>query len=120
MLAYRLIDIGWELLQVEANGRSTGPAEQMALWRHGARDYGMPSYPEWGLPALTEDDLRDWVARYFTRDNAVLWVAGESVPAGLRLDLPDGVRRPHPAPSSALPVTPGWFPGSSGFWLGTP
>ena len=102
-----------DLLRAEANGRSHGPAETMALWRHGARDYGMPSYPEWGLPAITPDDLRAWVARYFTRDNAVLWLAGADVPADLRLELPDGVRRPAPAPSSALPVTPAYFPGSA-------
>ncbi len=103
-----------DLLQAEANGRSNGPAEDMALWRHGARDYGMSSYPEWGLPAITPDDLRAWVARYFTRDNAVLWVAGDDIPEGLRLDLPGGVRQPPPAPSSTLPVTPAYYPGSSG------
>lgn len=102
-----------DLLKAEANGRSNGPADDMALWRHGARDYGMPSYPEWGLPALTPDDLRAWVARYFTRENAVLWVAGDGIPAGLRLDLPGGARQPAPAPSSALPVTPAYFPGSA-------
>ena len=62
----------------------------MPLWRHGARDYGVAAYPEWGLPAITADDLRAWAARYFTRDNAVLWVAGDRVPAGLRLHLPAG------------------------------
>ncbi len=103
-----------DLLQAEANGRSSGPAEDMALWRHGARDYGVSSYPEWGLPAITADDLRAWVARYFTRDNAVLWVAGDGVPEGLRLTLPGGARQPAPAPSSTLPVTPAYYPGSSG------
>ncbi|WP_250028569.1 M16 family metallopeptidase [Paractinoplanes maris] len=102
-----------DLLRAEAQGRNTGAASQMALWRHGARDYGLPSYPEWGLPAITEDDLRDWVQRFFTRENAVLWVAGDEVPAGLRLDLATGVRRKPPAMSSALPVTPAWFAGSS-------
>jgi zinc protease len=103
-----------DLLRAEANGRSSPVAEQMALWRHGARDYGMSSYPEWGLPAIAEDDLRGWSARFFTRENAVLWVAGEAVPAGLRIDLPAGTRRPVPMPSSALPSRPAWFPGSSG------
>jgi len=88
-----------------------GNPDGMLIWRHGARDYGLPEYPE-HTTALTEADLREWVARYFTRANAVLWVAGESVPDGLRLDLPDGERRPAPAPSSTLPSTPAWFAGS--------
>ncbi|MGK5680845.1 insulinase family protein [Actinoplanes sp. URMC 104] len=103
-----------DLLRAEANGRNPAAAGPMALWRHGARDHGMPSYPEWGLPAITADDLQAWVRRYFTRENAVLWVAGDGVPAGLRLDLPSGVRRDPPAMSSALPATPAWFGGSSG------
>ncbi|HEX5202136.1 MAG TPA: insulinase family protein [Actinoplanes sp.] len=103
-----------DLLQAEANGRTPGVAEPLALWRHGGRDYGTVAYPEWGLPAITEDDLRAWVARYFTRENAVLWVAGDALPADLRLDLPAGARRPAPAPSSALPGTPAFFPGSPG------
>ncbi|MFF5080168.1 insulinase family protein [Actinoplanes sp. NPDC000266] len=103
-----------DLLQAEANGRNQGAADSMSLWRHGARDFGMPSYPEWGLPAITEDDLRAWVERYFTRENAVLWLAGEGVPEGLRLDLPSGARQPAPTPSSALPVRPAYFTANSG------
>ena len=40
------------------------------------------------------------------------------MPAGLRLDLPDGARHPAPAPSSALPVTPAYFtgPGDQAAW----
>ncbi|MFF5291605.1 M16 family metallopeptidase [Paractinoplanes globisporus] len=113
-LPMRRLAVEKDVLQAEASGRSPAVAEPMALWRHGARDYGTPAYPEWGLPAITEDELRAWVARYFTRENAVLWVAGDAVPAGLELDLPSGVRHPTPAPSSALPVTPAFFPGSSG------
>lgn len=103
-----------ELLLAEANGRSTGAAEPMARWRYGARDHGMSGYPEWGLPAISEDDLRAWVAGYFTSQNAVLWVAGDAVPADLRLDLPSGTRRPAPRSSSVLPVTPAYCPGSPG------
>ena len=85
----------------------------MPLWRHGARDYGLVSYPEWGLSGLTGDDLREWAARYFTRENAVLWIAGDEVPPGLTLELPSGQRQPVPAASSALPATPAFFSGSS-------
>jgi hypothetical protein len=102
-----------EILRTEAAGRGSAVTDPLALWRHGARDYGLQGYPEWGLSACTPDDLLAWVAQYFTRDNAVLWIAGDAVPAGLNLRLPAGVRRPVPAPSSALPVTPAYFPGSS-------
>ncbi|GIE86675.1 M16 family metallopeptidase [Actinoplanes regularis] len=100
-----------EILRTEQNGRGEGPTDGLALWRHGARDYGMPSYPEWGLTGFTPDDLRAWVARWFTTENAALWIAGPDVPAGLRLTLPRGERRPVPAASSALPVRPAYFPG---------
>lgn len=103
-----------EILRTEAAGRRSAVTDSMALWRHGARDYGLPGYPEWGLSALTPDDLLSWVARYFTRDNAALWIAGDAVPAGLSLRLPRGTRQPVPAPSCTLPVTPAYFPGSSG------
>ncbi|MFI5494072.1 M16 family metallopeptidase [Actinoplanes sp. NPDC051859] len=108
------LDTEKDILRAEAHSRSHSAHEPLALWRHGARDHGMGAYPEWGLSAITADDLRDWVARYFTRDNAVLWVAGDQVPADLRLSLPGGTRRPSPAPSSALPVTPACFGGPAG------
>lgn len=76
-----------------------------------ALDYGLVSYPEWGLSRLTADDVRRWIATWFTRDNAVLWVAGE-LPGGLRLPLPPGARRAVPVPLSALPVTPAYFTGN--------
>ncbi|GIE33404.1 hypothetical protein Ait01nite_064490 [Actinoplanes italicus] len=92
-----------------------GRAERdpLPMWRHGARGFGAASYPEWALPGLTEDDLREWITRYFTRENAALWVAGDEVPEGLALDLPSGERRPAPAAATTLPVTPAFFPGET-------
>ncbi|MFR9774767.1 M16 family metallopeptidase [Micromonospora sp. MS34] len=103
-----------EILHVEESGRGGGGPDQLPLWRHGARDHGLVSYPEYGLAGLTEDDLRDWAARWFTRQNAVLFLTADEVPTGLRLDLPDGVRQPVPTPSSALPHTPAYFPAGAG------
>jgi zinc protease len=102
-----------EILRTEENTRGEGPTEALPLWRHGARDYGVATYPEWGLSGITPDDLRAWVDRYFTVENAALWIAGPAVPAGLELTLPHGERRPAPAASSALPVRPAYFPGPS-------
>ncbi|MEU4480650.1 insulinase family protein [Micromonospora sp. NPDC023966] len=100
-----------EILRVEQRGRGH---DELPLWRHGARDHGLVSYPEYGVPGLTEDDLREWAARWFTRQNAALFVTGDDLPAGLRLDLPDGARQPLPAPSSALPETPAYFAAGAG------
>ncbi|MFF4875292.1 M16 family metallopeptidase [Micromonospora sp. NPDC000668] len=107
------IEIEKSIVSTEEGGRVVGPLDEMPLWRHGARDHGLTSFPQWGLRNVTAGDLREWAARYFTRGNAVLWFAGEKLPAGLKLDLPDGVRHPVPSPSSALPSTPAFFSGSS-------
>ncbi|MBY8873767.1 insulinase family protein [Micromonospora sp. PLK6-60] len=100
-----------DILRTEWSTRTPGAMDSVPLWRHGARDHGLASYPEFGLGMLGPDDLRNWAARYFTRENAVLWIAGDRVPAGLRLALPGGHRQPVPAPSSALPETPAYFVG---------
>ncbi len=110
-LPLQRLEVEKEILRTEENGRGEGVTDGLALWRHGARDFGMPAYPEWGLTGITPDDLRAWVAYWFTRENAALWIAGPDVPAGLRLTLPPGQRRPAPPPSSALPVRPAYFPG---------
>lgn len=98
-----------QILRTES--RTRGGTPNMPLWRYGARGYGLPSYPEWGLHRLRPEDLRWWVESYFTRENAVLWIAGRGVPAGLRLPLRPGARRLPPEPTSALPDTPAYFTG---------
>lgn len=85
--------------------------DPLPMWRYGARSYGVASYPEWALPGLTDDQVREWITRWFTRANAALWVAGDDLPEGLHLDLPDGVRQPAPAAVTVLPATPAWFTG---------
>lgn len=103
-----------EILRTEQAGRSRGPNHQLPLWRYGARGYGLVSYPEYGTLHLTADAVRDWAATWFTRDNAVLWITGDTVPEGLDLTLPAGRRQPLPAPTSALPATPAYLTGGSG------
>jgi zinc protease len=98
-----------KILETEAANKPTAVNEQMPLWRHGARDYGLLSYPEWGMHILTKEQVRQWAVARFNRRNVVLWIAGDRVPDGLRLDLPDGDRWRLPRESSALPVTPAYF-----------
>ncbi|HEX6500651.1 MAG TPA: insulinase family protein [Micromonosporaceae bacterium] len=102
-----------EILRTEWSSRTSPANEQMPLWRYGARDYGLLSYEEWGVSSLTAEEVEWWARTWFTRENAVLWIAGDGVPAGLSLRLPSGARRPVPAASSALPVTPAYFVGPS-------
>ena len=94
------------ILRTEQAGRAGG---SLAAWRYGARGYGSAGSAEWGLDVVTADDVREWAASRFTRENAVLWIAGDSVPAGLDLVLPSGVRHPMPEVTSALPAMPAYF-----------
>ncbi|MFC4022117.1 M16 family metallopeptidase [Micromonospora sp. GCM10011542] len=98
-----------EILRVERSSRGDRALDTLPLWRHGARDHGLPGYPEFGLTSISDEDVRQWAAQWFTRQNAVLFVAGDEVPAGLRLPLPEGARQPVPAASSVLPTTPAYF-----------
>ncbi|MFB6392965.1 M16 family metallopeptidase [Polymorphospora lycopeni] len=107
------LDMEKGILRTERGSRVPGYGEPLAVWRHGAIGYGLPGHPEFGLRSVGPDDLRAWAARYFTRDNAVLWIAGDAVPAGLRLDLPGGTRQPVPPAWSALPETPAYFCGGA-------
>ncbi|MFF7332814.1 insulinase family protein [Streptomyces sp. NPDC008150] len=104
-----------EILRTEASGR--GSVSQLPMWRHGARGYGLSSYNEMGTWSLTAEQVRDWAATRFTRENAVLWITSDHVPEGLDLSLPAGTRFPAPAATDALPVTPAFVPGDDGHVL---
>jgi len=100
-----------DILRAEEAGRGGSAERLMALWRYGARDFGLAGFPEFGLHRFTPDDVTNWISRWFTLENAVLWIAGDAVPEGLDLRLTSGVRQPMPTASSALPVTPAYFHG---------
>jgi zinc protease len=102
------------ILRTEEAGRGRGANNELPLWRYGAQGYGLISYPEWGLDQLHPEDVRQWTQTWFTRENAALWIAGDHVPADLRLRLRSGARRALPRPSSALPVTPAYFASGNG------
>ncbi|MBT8227522.1 MAG: insulinase family protein [Dactylosporangium sp.] len=97
------------LLRTEWAGKDRSSVCALPIWRHGAQGFGLVGFPEFGLHALDADDVTSWAQTWFTRENAVLWIAGEDVPVGLRLPLPSGSRRPVPPVTSALPTTPAYF-----------
>ena len=97
------------LLRSEAAGRSATALSELLTWRYGARSYGVLGQEELGLYRVSAEDLREWAATYATRQNAVLWMTCPP-PAGLRVTLPDGVRREAPDPEAGLAVpTPAWY-----------
>ncbi|WP_019634972.1 hypothetical protein [Actinomadura atramentaria] len=97
------------ILRTEDAARSPNAAARMLGWRYGAASYGLAAFTGLGLGALAPADLRDWAARWFTRDNAVLVVLGGPPPDGLRLPLPPGERRPLPAARDVLEHAPAYF-----------
>ena len=86
------------ILQTEASGGGPGPIGTALALRFGARGYGLPGYEEYGLTHATDDDVQAWASRWFTRENAVLWLTGKPSRA-LRLPLPSGRRVSPPAPT---------------------
>ncbi|MFG1924276.1 insulinase family protein [Cryptosporangium sp. NPDC048952] len=106
------LEIERQVLLTEESGQSLTPSHLLSPWRYGARGYGLPGFLEYGVPVITPDEIQHWLRTWFTKENAALWIAGDGVPAGLRLPLPTGGRRwAPPAVTSALPVTPTYFRG---------
>ncbi len=106
------IAIEKEILRTEGSKRDRS---SLPMWRFGAIGHGLASYPEWGLHRLDSDDVQAWLARWFTHDNAVLWISGDRIPSGLNLTLPTGRRCDVPPfESTALPTTPAYFVEGSG------
>ncbi|WAL66565.1 hypothetical protein ORV05_01735 [Amycolatopsis cynarae] len=86
------------ILRTESAARSPGALGRLARIRYGAQGYGLTGYPEYGVGRISADDVRSWAGSWFTRQNAILWIAGERVPTELDLPLPEGTRRPAPEP----------------------
>ena len=106
------LEVEKRVLRSEAEGRSGTFLGQLLLWRFGLRGHGLADSREWALESATPDDVSAWIARYFTADNAVLWMSREPAPE-CGVELPRGERLPPPDPVSIVPGTPAHFFGSS-------
>jgi hypothetical protein len=111
-----LSDLPTDRLAVEADvlrvedGSAAPPAVALMLSElYGPAGPGLAAAPELGLGSITAADVRNWVARWFCRQNAALWTSA-SVPDELTLMLPGGPR-PVRARVEPLPLaTPAWAP----------
>ncbi len=108
-LPVRRLETEKTILRTEAANTSYAAAQSARLWRYGAQGLGLTGYAELGLARLTEDQVQAWASTYFTRDNAVFYVTGESLPEGLTLDLPAGRRMPVPDTPTTLTQTPAYY-----------
>ena len=79
------------VLLAEASSRSMSAGDFMFSLRFGTRGNGLHRYREFGLHHVPPAWISGWAARYFNRDNAVLWLSGPP-PGDLSLILPAGQR----------------------------
>lgn len=97
----------------ERRGPSIGAAARWYRYGYAGQGRGLgPADDEIGLEWVGPDRVREWARRWYTRQNAVLWLSGPP-PAGLRLDrLPDGEPAPLPdittAPGVSFPTHLAW------------
>jgi zinc protease len=108
------------ILREEREQRGPSIGDALRWYRFGYAGQGRghgPGDNEQGLEWLGPEPVYAWARRWFTRQNAVLWLTGP-VPPGLRLDLPDGepAASPgiEPTPSVSFPAHMSWDgPGAS-------
>ncbi|TXK17276.1 pitrilysin family protein [Homoserinibacter sp. GY 40078] len=102
-----------KILRTEEQGRANGVTAALRRERHGASGAAVMSYSELGIETITPHDLQAWASERFTRDNAVLWITGDSIPEGLDLRLPSGSWRPI-LPENEVLALPAWIKGGDG------
>jgi zinc protease len=97
-----------KILLTEAASKHNNVVQNLLVWRFGAAGYGLIGLAELGTRCATIEQLAEWKDQRFTSGNAVLWLTGP-LPAGLRLDLPPGVKQPLPGLTSIQEAFPCWF-----------
>lgn len=102
------------IVRTEAARRGNAANWEHVVKRYGALGYGLANGDDFGVGVLQPREVVEWAADWFTRENAVLWIAGDDVPKGLRLRLPGGVRRPAPRATSMPSLLPAYFHSDDG------
>ncbi|WP_380167720.1 hypothetical protein [Jannaschia sp. R86511] len=104
------LDVEREVLRLEGRDRGASPAVESAHHRYGLTGPGLVYADELGLPGLTAEDVRAWVAERFVRGAAVV-AATADVRPDLSGGLPDG-------PARDLTVTVLARPARGPVWVG--
>jgi hypothetical protein len=89
------LDTERRVLRSEEASRDYGSLASHLSLRYGVRGYGLGDYPQFGIRRITANELLDWAARYFTRENAAIWLTGPP-PNPLSVSLPPGQARTQP------------------------
>lgn len=97
-----------QILAAENRSRGNDLRGNLLRWRYGAAGYGLIGFRDLGLRGVTLEQLQEFSALRFTRDNAILWVNGP-IPKDLRVDLPPGRKIPLPPLNPVLTEFPSFF-----------
>lgn len=82
-----------QILAAEDHSRSIDLRGILLRSRYGATGHGLTGFREMGLRNARLEQLQEFIAQRFTRENAILWLNGP-IPKALRLDLPSGEKLP--------------------------
>jgi predicted Zn-dependent peptidase len=97
-----------QILATENAARPYDFRSNLLIWRYGATGYGQLGMAELGIPRATLEQLQEYAAQRFTKENAVLWLSGPP-PTDLCLSLPHGAKQPLPPLSLVQQTFPCWF-----------
>jgi predicted Zn-dependent peptidase len=97
-----------QILMAESAARHYDFRTNLLTSLFGAAGYGLLGMAELGFRGATLEQLQQRREKWFTRDNAILWLSGP-IPAGLRLDLPAGTKQPLPPLTPIQSTFPVWF-----------
>ena len=89
------LDAERRVLRSEEASHEYGSLASHLSLRYGARGYGLGNYPQFGIRRISANELLDWAARYFTKENAAIWLTG-APPKSLSVNLPPGEARTQP------------------------
>lgn len=97
-----------KVLEAEHAARQYDFRSTLLRWRYGAVGYGLLGIPQFGIRRATLEQMHEYAAQRFTKENAILWLSGPPS-TNIRLNLPHGTRQPLPPLMSIRENYPSWI-----------